>query len=83
MQGNRVVEKSLQTRAHNQLRRVPDLEEGGATSLERLVDSFFYWRPIIKMENEPGTIGPRAGRPAGPGGAFAGAGAYSAAMVRT
>ena len=32
-------------------------------------------------ENDPAIMGPRAGRPAGPGGALAGAGPYSAVMV--
>src|SRR5215469_7812596 len=37
--------------------------------------------PTIKIENEPWTIGPRAGRPAGPGGALGGGGPNSAAIV--
>jgi hypothetical protein len=37
--------------------------------------------PTIRMENEPGNMGPRATRPAGGGGAFAGGGPNSAVMV--
>ena len=38
---------------------------------------------IIRIENDPGTMGARAGRPSGPGGAFAGAEPDSAVMVST
>ena len=37
--------------------------------------------PTISNENEPGTMGPLGGRPAGPGGALAGGGPYSAVIV--
>jgi len=40
-----------------------------------------FYLPTIRIENEPGTIGPRAGRPAGPGGASGEGGPNSAAMV--
>ena len=39
--------------------------------------------PTIRIENEPGIIGPRAGRPAGPVGALAAGGPNSAVMVST
>src|ERR1700730_7266519 len=42
-----------------------------------------YYLPTIKIENESGTMGPRAGRPAAPGRAPAGAGSKSAVMVST
>ncbi len=41
-----------------------------------------YCFPIMRIENDPGTIGPRAGRPAGPGGASGAGGPYSAAIVK-
>src|SRR5581483_9692140 len=40
-----------------------------------------YFLPTISTVNEPGIIGPRAGRPPGPGCASAGGGPNSAAMV--
>ena len=54
---------------------------GSAVGFERSSGTRSIYLPIIRIENEPGTMGPRAGRPAGPGGAFAGAGPYSAVMV--
>jgi hypothetical protein len=42
-----------------------------------------FYLPTIRIENEPGTMGPRAGRPAGPGGALAGGGTNSAVLVST
>src|SRR5215472_9876119 len=41
-----------------------------------------YCFPIIRIENDPGIIGPRGGRPAGPGGASGAGGPYSAAIVK-
>src|SRR5690348_16448258 len=41
----------------------------------------FGYLPISKTENEPATMGPRAGRPAGPGGALGAAGSNSADIV--
>jgi hypothetical protein len=40
-----------------------------------------YCFPTIRIENEPSIIGPRAGRPAGPGFASGGGGPNSAAIV--
>src|SRR5580700_11176086 len=42
-----------------------------------------FYLPTIRIENEPGSIGPRAGRPAGPGGALGAGGSNSAVMVNT
>jgi len=40
-----------------------------------------FYLPTIRIKKEPGTIGPRPGRPAGPGGALAGGGPNSTVMV--
>ena len=42
----------------------------------------FYSLPTIRIENESGIMGPRAGRPAGPGDASGAGGPNSAAMVK-
>ena len=42
----------------------------------------FYCLPTIRIVKDPGAMGPRAGRPAGPGGAPGGGGSNRADIVK-
>ena len=71
------LERSRRTAFPAECRRTP-------SSLEWIqFQNSVYYLPAIRIENEPDTMGPRAGRPPGRGGALAGGGPNSAVMVST